>query len=165
MCAGQTVLTLEVRKALIPESGHTQMIWSVSTANLLIDWETLNGMQADRPSPAMDQQYRATRQHQFPPSHFHFTIAQHNTPRHFTSPLHSPTTSTSPHEHASMTVFTPDVRKHAALGEWSPDPRESCRMYAQPHLTSLSPSLYWDRCLRDIHPPEAPTNAVSPKPS
>ena len=35
---------LEVRGSSYSRVRHTQTVWSVSTSNLLIDWETLNGM-------------------------------------------------------------------------------------------------------------------------
>ena len=63
----QCKFALEVRGSSHPRVRHTQTIWSVSTASLLINWESLNGMQAERISPAMDQQYRAIRQLQLPP--------------------------------------------------------------------------------------------------
>ena len=95
--AGQTVQArARSSESSHPRVRHTQTIWSVSTSNLLIDWETLNGMQAERTSPAMDHQYRATRQLQLPPSHLHSTTAHHfTTPLHLTTPFthHLPLTS------------------------------------------------------------------------
>ena len=55
----QCKIVLVVRESSHSRVRHTQTVWSVSTSNLLIDWETLNGMQAERPSQAMDQQYWA----------------------------------------------------------------------------------------------------------
>ena len=49
---------------------HTQTVRSVSTLNRLINWEMLNGMQAEKPSQTRDQQCRARRQH---PSIYHPT--------------------------------------------------------------------------------------------
>ena len=55
----QCKIVLVVRESSHSRVRHTQTVWSVSTSNLLIDWETLNGMQAETPSQAMDQQCRA----------------------------------------------------------------------------------------------------------
>ena len=66
----QCKFVLEVRGSSHSRVRHTQTVRSVSTCNRLINWEMLNGMQAEKPSQAMDQQCRARRQH---PSIYHPT--------------------------------------------------------------------------------------------
>ena len=45
-------LALEIWESSHSRVHHTQTIWFVSTSTLLINWETLNGMQAEKPSQA-----------------------------------------------------------------------------------------------------------------